>query len=262
MPEFQTLMPADAPTLATAILKQDQPYKLFLSFLGQQGNPEDPIPLFSATFLVNLISVSLTSSPKPAPRDDEALPQLFTYLSKLVKNPDSGLQDIGVQHTSQLLRTARSKELFWKQRDDTVDPLFDILRKAIGTTKDNDSTLWNGGSSIRSSDTRFGGGVGLQLMYHVLLVIWQLSFEAELVGSDLEKYVVHHVSHTCTHPRAGSKRLSRSTHNCYVSHPKRRLPDYCWRRSTTSLPPTRARSSRRQRQLDSRRSWEICLVAT
>lgn len=69
-----------------------------------------------------------------------------------------------------------------------MDPLFEILRKAVGAAKDNDSTLWSGATSIRSSDTRFGGGVGLQLMYHVLLVIWQLSFEAELVGEGLEKY--------------------------------------------------------------------------
>lgn len=128
----------------------------------------------------------MTTSSKPAARDDDALPQLYKYLSKLVKNQDSGLQDIGVQHMSQLLRTRRSKELFWTQRKQTVDPLFDILRRAAGAAKDNDSTLWSGNASIRSSDTRFSGGVGLQLMYHVLLVIWQLSFEGDLVGEGLE----------------------------------------------------------------------------
>jgi V-type H+-transporting ATPase subunit H len=138
-----------------------------------------------------LIAISLTSSSKPVARDDEALPQLYSYLSKLVKNQDSGLQDIGVQLLSELLRTTRAKELFWKQKQDTVDPLFDILRKAAGAAKDNDSTLWSGATSIRSSDTRFGGGVSLQLMYHVLLVIWQLSFEGEMVGNGLEKYVHH-----------------------------------------------------------------------
>jgi V-type H+-transporting ATPase subunit H len=110
-------------------------------------------------------------------------------LTKLVKNQDNGLQDIGVQHLSQLLRTRRSKELFWKQKADSVAPLFDILRRGVGAAKDNDSTLWSGNASIRSSDTKFAGGVGLQLMYHVLLVIWQLSFEGELVGDGLEKYV-------------------------------------------------------------------------
>lgn len=176
------------PELASAILQQPEPYKIFISLLDQSSNPEDPIPLFSATFLVNLISTSLTTSPKCAQRDDKALPRLYTYLSKLVKNQDSGLQDIGVQHFSQLLRTSRSKELFWKQKNETVDPLFDVLRKAVGTAKDNDSALWSGNTSIRNSDTRFGGGVGLQLMYHVLLVVWQLSFEGALVGEGLEKY--------------------------------------------------------------------------
>jgi len=31
------------------------------------------------------------------------------------------------------------------------------------------------------------GGVGIQLLYRVLLVIWQLSFEGELVGDGLQE---------------------------------------------------------------------------
>lgn len=92
-----------------------------------------------------------------------------------------------MQHMSTVLRSKRAKELFWKQKKETVAPLFDVLRKAAGAAKDSDSTLWSGATSIRSSDTRFGGGVGLQLMYHALLVIWQLSFEGELVGQGLEE---------------------------------------------------------------------------
>ena len=148
----------------------------------------------SATFLTNLIAISLTSSSKSIPRDDEVLPKLYTYLSTLAKCQDSGLQDIGVQHFSTLLRTKRAKELFWKNKKDTVDPLFDILRTAAGAAKDSDSTLWNGTSSVRSADTRFGGGVGLQLTYHVLLVLWQLSFEGKMVGEGLEKYVLSHTT--------------------------------------------------------------------
>lgn len=137
---------------------------------------------------MNLVAYSITHSAHPAERDDEALPKLYSYLSGLAKNQDGGMQDIGVQHFSTVLRTKRSKELFWKQRSDTVAPLFDILRKAAGAAKDTDSTLWSGATSIRSADTRFGGGVSLQLMYHVLLVIWQLSFEGKMVGDGLEKY--------------------------------------------------------------------------
>jgi V-type H+-transporting ATPase subunit H len=179
----------DAPTLAAGLLEHSDPYQYFISFLSQSTNPEDPIPLLSATFLVTLVAYSMTSSSKATQRDDNALPKLYSYLSSLVKNQDSGLQDIGVQHMSTLLRTKRSKELFWKQRSDTVGPLFDVLRKAAGAAKDNDSTIWSGATSIRSADTRFGGGVGLQLMYNTLLVIWQLSFEGQMMGKGMQKYV-------------------------------------------------------------------------
>jgi V-type H+-transporting ATPase subunit H len=128
----------------------------------------------------------LTSSSKSLPRDEEALPKLFSYLSKLAKSQDSGLQDIGVQGYSTLLRTKKARELFWKQRQDTINPLMDTLRSAAGAVKDSDSTLWSGATSIRGADAVVGGGVGLQLLYHVLLVIWQLSFEGKLVGQELE----------------------------------------------------------------------------
>lgn len=177
----------DAPTLATTLLEQPEPYKNFLGLLSHSQSPEDPIPLLSASFLTSLVATAITSVPKPTKRDDEALSKLYSYLTTLTKSQDSGLQDIGVQELSALLRTKRAKELFWKQRPETVDPLFEILRTAAGATKDTDSTLWSGTTSIRSADTRFGGGVGLQLMYHVLLVIWQLSFEGKMVGAGLEK---------------------------------------------------------------------------
>jgi V-type H+-transporting ATPase subunit H len=169
------------------LIAQPEPYTLFLALLDHSPNPEDPIPLLASTFLTSLVGISLTASSKPSPRDDLALPKLFTYLSKLAKNQDSGLQDIGVQQYSVLLRTKRAKELFWKQSQETVDPLMDILRTAAGTGKDTDSTLWGGATSTRSSDTKFGGGVDLQLLYHVLLVIWQLSFEGKMVGEGLER---------------------------------------------------------------------------
>ncbi|KAI7643797.1 vacuolar ATP synthase-like protein subunit H, partial [Hortaea werneckii] len=72
-------------------------------------------------------------------------------------------------------------------------PLVDVLRNATGG-KDNDSTLYSGAgsasTSIRSaaeSNIKIGGGVGLQLLYHILLVIWQLSFEGRLVGQGLDE---------------------------------------------------------------------------
>ena len=143
-----------------------------------------------------------------------------------MKDQDSALQDIGVQHLSTLLRTKQSKELFWKQKKDTVAPLFDILRKAAGAAKDTDSTIWSGASSIRSADTRFGGGVSLQLMYHVLLTVWQLSFEGRLVGEGLEtdeEIVPLYTQLLRMSPKEKTTRLLLSTLNFLLSANKEAL---------------------------------------
>lgn len=175
----------DVPSLAPAIVAHPDPYKPFLPLLRHSTSTEDPIPLLTSTFLTALVSTSLASSTKPAARDEEALSKLFTYLSTLTKNHDSGLQDIGVQGFSALLQTQRAREIFWNQRKETVDPLIEILRAAAGA-KENGSTTLGGAGSIRSLEPGIAGGVGLQLLYHVLLVLWQLSFGGELVGDDLE----------------------------------------------------------------------------
>ncbi|KAL9587305.1 MAG: hypothetical protein Q9212_000352 [Teloschistes hypoglaucus] len=177
----------DVPSLAPALLEHSSPYKPFLPLLSHSTNPEDPIPLLTSSFLASLISAAQSDFPKSNPQTDEALPKLYTYLSTLTKSQDSGLQDIAVQEYSALLRTKKARELFWKQRQDTLNPLIDILRAAAGAGRDSDSTMWSGGTSIRSAtEAGLGGGVGLQLLYHVLLAIWQLSFEGSLIGKDLE----------------------------------------------------------------------------
>lgn len=117
---------------------------------------------------------------------------ILSYLSSLAKNSDAGLQDIGVQEYSALLYAKEARMRFWVQRNETVSPLIDILRSAAGV-KDGSSSasLWNGATAGAS---RGGGGfeasmsvgVGLQLLYHVLLVLWQLSFEAEEIGEELD----------------------------------------------------------------------------
>lgn len=183
---------ADVPSLKTALIAHPDPYKPFVPLLQHSTNAEDPIPLLASTFLSNLVSTSVVSSSKPASRDEEALPQLYAYLSTLIRNPDSGLQDIGVQEVSTLLRTARARQLFWDQRRETVDPLVEILRAAAGA-KDSGSSTQAGGS-VRAAEPGLAGGVGIQLLYRVLLVLWQLSFEAELVGDDLQAYARPHLS--------------------------------------------------------------------
>ncbi|KAK2761561.1 H(+)-transporting V1 sector ATPase subunit H [Arachnomyces sp. PD_36] len=177
----------DVPSLAPALVASPDPYKPFLPLLQRTSSTEGPIPLLTSTFLTALVSTSLVSTSKPAPRDETALPQLYTYLSTLTNNSDSGLQDIGVQGFSSLLRTQRSRELFWNQRSETVEPLVNILQAAAGGGKENGSNRPGTTSgSIRTVDTGISGGVGLQLLYNVLLVIWQLSFEGNLVGDELE----------------------------------------------------------------------------
>jgi V-type H+-transporting ATPase subunit H len=140
-----------------------------------------------------LVAASANVSPKGTPASDKALPRLLSYLSTLAKSSDGGLQDIAVLEYSALLRGKKSRELFWQQRSETVGPLVEILKTAagVGSNGDSASTLWSGATSIRSgTEGSVGGGVGLQLLYHVLLVIWQLSFESATVGDGLDEYVI------------------------------------------------------------------------
>ena len=181
-----TLSP-DVPELASTLLDHSDPYKPFLPLLTHSTNPEDPIPLLTSSVLATLLSNAQTKFPKSTSKTDEAIPRLYKYLSGLTQSQDTGLQDIAVQEYSAVLRTKKSRELFWKQRTETVNPLIEILRKASGAVKDTDSTVWSGATSIRSADSSLGGGVGLQLLYHVLLAIWQLSFEGTLIGKGLEE---------------------------------------------------------------------------
>jgi V-type H+-transporting ATPase subunit H len=165
------------------------PFEPFLPLLKASPNVEDALPLLTSSVLSSLLSYALTQDLKNPSQVDKALPQIYSYLSALAKSSDAGLQDIAVQEFSAVLRNTKARTLFWKQREETVEPLFGILRSASGAAKDQDSTLWSGGSSVRSTP-EIAGGVGLQLLYHVLLVIWQLSFEGELVGDGLHECVL------------------------------------------------------------------------
>ncbi|KAF3053192.1 H(+)-transporting V1 sector ATPase subunit H [Didymella keratinophila] len=177
----------DIPALTSALIKHPAPYKPFLPLLKASSNNEESVPLLASSVLSGLISHAVVTPSKDTTQLDQALPQLYSYLSTLAKASDAGLQDIAVREFSAVLRSSKARHLFWKQRKETLDPLFDILRSAAGSNNDRDSTLYSGGGSIRSAgDSGLSGGVGLQLLYHVLLVIWQLSFEGELVGDGLQ----------------------------------------------------------------------------
>lgn len=94
---------------------------------------------------------------------------------------------------SSLLYSSASRGQFWAQRSETVAPLIEILKTACGVQNgDTAASLWSGTAGTASGrsagfEGTLGGGVGLQLLYHVLLVMWQLSFEAEEVGDDLNE---------------------------------------------------------------------------
>ncbi|KAL9130992.1 MAG: hypothetical protein Q9217_000981 [Psora testacea] len=177
----------DCPSLSSKLLEHPDPYKPILPYLSHSTNPEDPIPLLASSILTILAANAQTRNPKSTPQTDDALSKLYIYLASLTKSQDSGLKDIAVQQYSSLLRTKKARELFWSRRENTVTPLADVLREAAGAGKDTDSTLWSGANSIRSATEGLGGGVGLQLLYHVLLTLWQLSFEASLVGRGLQR---------------------------------------------------------------------------
>lgn len=180
----------DVLSLPSVLLQHPDPYKPFLPLLSHPTNPEDTIPLLTSSVLTTLLSSAQLQSATLSPKTKEALTKIYRYLANLTRSHDSGLQDIAVQEYSAILRTQNARELFWSKRAETVSPLIDILRAAAGAGKDSDSAMWSGGASIRSAtEAGLNGGVGLQLLYHVLLTIWQLSFEGVLVGKGLEKYL-------------------------------------------------------------------------
>lgn len=176
------------PSLSKALFKNGDPYKHFLPLLAHSSSPEDPIPLLTSTVLTNLMASSRDESTATVKK---ALPHLFSYLSSLTKNSDAGLQDIGVLEYSSLLYGRVSRQQFWAQRSETVAPLIDILKTACGVGNgDASASLWSGTTgTLRNNgfEGSLGGGVGLQLLYHVLLVMWQLSFEAEEIGDELNE---------------------------------------------------------------------------
>lgn len=171
--------------MSKVLAAYSNPYGALLPLLTQSNDPESPIPLLTSTVITGVLYGASGFSKK----ESSAISKLFTYLSTLTKSSDGGLQDIAVLEYSALLRGKNSREAFWKQRSETVGPLIGILKAAVGvTSEDSSSTLWGGAASIRSgSEGTLGGGVGLQLLYHVLLVLWQLSFEGAAIGEGLEE---------------------------------------------------------------------------
>jgi len=168
------------------------PYQHLLPLLGHSISSEDPTPLLAATTMSTLMAAASDSSSAA----HAALPTILNFLSFLVRNTDANMQDVAVQQYSTLLYGRETRQRFWVQRSETVKPLVDILRSAAGISAvggtESSANLWRTGqTSLRSTgfEGSLGGGVGLQLLYHVLLVMWQLSFDADDLGNDLNEWV-------------------------------------------------------------------------
>ena len=181
---------SDVPNFPAELLKHADPYRPFLPFLTYSNNPEEPIPLLTSSVLSRLLAAAQNQSTRSNSQLDQALPKLFAYLAHLTKSEDSGLQDIAVQGYAAVLRIKPARDAFWDMRQETLAPLFDILRTAVGASRDADSTLWSGATSIRAGEGAIAGGVGIQLLYHVLLVVWLLSFEGATLGQDLVSWAL------------------------------------------------------------------------
>ncbi|ETS86767.1 hypothetical protein PFICI_00595 [Pestalotiopsis fici W106-1] len=215
------------PTLAKALFKNPDPYKHFLPLLAHSNNPEDPVPLLTSTVLATLMAQSQDESPST----ERALPLILSYLCGMAKNTnDAGLQDIAVTEYSSLLYGQPSRQLFWKQRSETVAPLIEILRKAAGIGADSSASLWSGNTTGRAGgfEGTLSGGVGLQLLYHVLLVMWQLSFEAEEIGDEMDDeydIILLYTQLLRLSPKEKTTRLILSTlYNLLSTNPSSLLP--------------------------------------
>jgi V-type H+-transporting ATPase subunit H len=149
--------------------------------------PDPRVPLLSASILTTLIATSLTSSPDtPSAELKDALSKFYKYLSTVSKSGDQDQQDLAIRSYVALLRTQQAREIFWNMKEDTVSPLAAILEAATGGAGET-------GEHARASGAVFQGGVPLQLLYHVLLVIWQLSFE-ETVAEEINEFVPRHLA--------------------------------------------------------------------
>ena len=172
------------PAFTNSLLSLPKPFAHLLSLLSHT----DESPLLSASVLTTLLAAYLKSSVKPSPDACDTLPKLYHFLAGLAKSPDGHFQDIAIQSYVSLLRSTFARTTFWDMKEETVAPIVKILETAAaGNCGGSDRvTGVTGGTSIVQ------GGVGLQLLYHVLLVIWELTFE-ELVAEEINLYVQYHI---------------------------------------------------------------------
>jgi len=132
----------------------------------------------------------MSASRDTSPATAKALPELLKYLSGLVGGNDTTKQDIAILQYSNLLYGKASRNQFWKMREKTIAPMIEVLKSATGVNNDTSAaSAWSGSTSLRTTggEGQIGGGVGLQMLYHILMVMWQMSFDADVIGDDLDE---------------------------------------------------------------------------
>ncbi|KAF8416757.1 armadillo-type protein [Tirmania nivea] len=167
------------PEFADALLSVPHPYTNLLPLLS---HTDATVPVFTSKVLTTLLSVSLKhTNSKGAPPEDTktALPTYLSYLATLMKSNDTYLQDVAVQSYVSLLRSSYARITFWDAGDEGLRPLINILETAAGGSGNgsNYGNMSNVGNLIQ-------GGVSLQVLYHVLLVFWELTFD-EVIAEEI-----------------------------------------------------------------------------
>ena len=143
---------------------------------------------------------------------EQTLPTLFKYLATIASSSESTHQDLAVQSYVLLLRNSHSRLTFWEMGDETIKILTNVVETAAAGSKGKGTTdvglggagagsapstssavsattaLLSSSASAASTNLK-QGGVNLQLLYHVLVAIWELSFE-EVIAEELDEYVI------------------------------------------------------------------------
>ncbi|KAF3186994.1 H(+)-transporting V1 sector ATPase subunit H [Orbilia oligospora] len=192
----------DVPSFVTTLTSHSDPYSHLMTLLD---HTDAPIPIISSYLLTTLISSSLSKSRTDNPTK-QALPTLFKYLATISSSSESNLQDLAVQSYVLLLRNSYSRNTFWEMGDETMRGLTGVIETAAAGSKGSRTTdvgvvgvtsgipsavplLSTGSSSVPAAAAPLKqGGVNLQLLYHVLVAIWQLSFEEEIAEELDDKY--------------------------------------------------------------------------
>ncbi|EPS42783.1 hypothetical protein H072_3111 [Dactylellina haptotyla CBS 200.50] len=193
----------DVPSFVMSLSSHPDPYSHLITLLD---HGDDPIPIITSNLLTTLISCSLHKSKVDKPTE-QTLPTLFKYLATVSSSSEATHQDLAVQSYVMLLRNTHSRLTFWDMGDETMRGLANVIETAAAGSKGKATAdVELGGTAAASSSSASAttallsstvsaantnlkqGGVNLQLLYHVLVAIWELSFEEEIAEELDEKY--------------------------------------------------------------------------